>query len=200
MIISTITATFCYHWSDTIAPHTFHSGIKLWCSEKSWEVTKKNSENCWKNMKNPYENGKKSVFFEIQYINSVWCQKSVFVRINPYVWQHRSGFGKIKKDREVPSDIAVLVPYKSKRTITGQWASIPGVLTGYTSHTKKIPYFSSFFKILGIIFRKSQIWELMTYPQNILYDDWLMTMGITSNNLYKPVRQYLGKIFTQQKY
>ncbi len=41
-----------------------------------------------KKMKNPYENGKKSVFFEIPYVNSVWCQKSVFARINPYVWQH----------------------------------------------------------------------------------------------------------------
>ncbi len=41
-------------------------------------------------MKNPYENGKKSVFFEIPYFNSVWCQKSVFVRINPYIWQHWS--------------------------------------------------------------------------------------------------------------
>ncbi len=39
-------------------------------------------------IKNPYENGKKSVFFEIPYFNSAWCQKSVFVRINPYVWQH----------------------------------------------------------------------------------------------------------------
>ncbi len=38
-------------------------------------------------MKNPHENGKKSIFFEIPYVNSVWCQKSVFVRINQYVWQ-----------------------------------------------------------------------------------------------------------------
>ncbi len=28
-------------------------------------------------MKNLYKNGKKSVFFEISYVNSVWCQKSV---------------------------------------------------------------------------------------------------------------------------
>ncbi len=39
-------------------------------------------------MKNPYENKKKSVFFKIPYVNSAWCQNSVFVRINSYIWQH----------------------------------------------------------------------------------------------------------------
>ncbi len=62
-------------------------GIKLWCSEKSKEVTNKNSENWWKNEKS-IRKQEKSVLFEIPYVNSVWCQKSVFVRINPYVWQH----------------------------------------------------------------------------------------------------------------
>ncbi len=39
----------------------------------------------------------------IPYGNSVWCQKSVFVRINPYVWQH--WYSKNLKKKLISSDI-----------------------------------------------------------------------------------------------